>query len=43
MPEVYAEFAKIANILEQHYKDMQAISCTFTAVPQDPGISFILL
>lgn len=28
MPEVYAEFAKIANILEQHYKDMQDMEFT---------------
>ncbi len=28
MPEVYAEFEKIANILESHYKDMQDMEFT---------------
>lgn len=28
MPEVYAEFARIANLLETHYKDMQDIEFT---------------
>ena len=28
MPEVYAEFARIANLLENHYKDMQDMEFT---------------
>jgi pyruvate,orthophosphate dikinase len=28
LPEVYAQFTKIANILENHYKDMQDIEFT---------------